>query len=193
MPSSFVQGIATSPCQTLLFAAGGDHRVRAWSLLTGQPLSLPSTSFTTHPTSSSGVTPTPSSSSAFPPFPFNPYSPTRTYLPPAQQPQPGNDRLLHPVLFQDSFPGDVMELQVTGGLGGTSLSPEAQTTSMLSSVSAQYDRGGNRSRAVDLERLRELDRRKQIARENELCLWVASGCTVYRYWLGRKGLIVDDV
>ncbi|KAI0338875.1 hypothetical protein BDW22DRAFT_1362171 [Trametopsis cervina] len=32
-------GIAISPCQSLLFAAGQDSRIRAWSLRSGQPLS----------------------------------------------------------------------------------------------------------------------------------------------------------
>ncbi|KAH8082025.1 hypothetical protein BXZ70DRAFT_632312 [Cristinia sonorae] len=103
-------GIAVSPCQSILFAAGSDHRIRAWSLRSGDPIDPPSSS----------------------PIPES-HAPLHN---PSHRP--------HPSLFNDAFPGDIMELQVTGDTGGE--------------------------------------------KEKGLCLWVASGCTVYRYWLGMQGL-----
>ncbi|TCD69015.1 hypothetical protein EIP91_009078 [Steccherinum ochraceum] len=87
-------GIATSPCQTLLFAAGSDHRIRAWSIRTGDPL--------TFPTKSAVSTP-----------PSYPYPAFSTHNAPGGPQAERAERT--PSLFEEPFPGDVMELQTTGG------------------------------------------------------------------------------
>lgn len=43
-PHKYFQGIATSLCNTYLFAAGQDRHIRAWSLHTGRPIVSPNQS-----------------------------------------------------------------------------------------------------------------------------------------------------
>ncbi|THH28331.1 hypothetical protein EUX98_g5864 [Antrodiella citrinella] len=137
-------GLAVSPCKSFLVAAGSDHKIRAWSLRTGEPITTPDIHAPT----------------TAPPFSFSFPSPSRqtpnTFLPCVLADRP------RPALFADPFPGDVVEMQITSG--GVEMSEDAGAGA-------------------------EGWEREEKERNREMCLWVASGATVYRYWLSRKGLV----
>jgi len=120
-------GVAVSPCQSFVFAADDDRRVRGWSTRTGQPI-RPSMSIPSN-------------------LPHDPESVNFTQ-------ELALSQGYYPQFLRDPFPSDITAMQVTDGVG---------TRQVVDSEDAMNHDGG-------------------------LCLWVASGYAIYRYWMGMEDI-----